>query len=153
MERHYTLNEIALMTGFTTRTLRNYINDGILTGEKEKGIWQFSAENIDRFFSEPYVKEGLRIKRSSLVFDFMAERKKQKRSCMILDIPATQKQGNGISSFFCELISGLTDEASDVIFNYGWDNGLCRIILTGSAEPVANIIRAYYASELSDLSE
>lgn len=30
----YTINEVAAMTGFSTRTLRNYINMGILNGEK-----------------------------------------------------------------------------------------------------------------------
>ena len=77
MDRTYNLNELAMMTGFTTRTLRNYINQGLLKGNKPEGVWQFSAEDLDEFFNEPFVKEGLRIKRSSAVFDFMAERKKK----------------------------------------------------------------------------
>jgi hypothetical protein len=30
MEQTYNLNELAIMTGFTTRTLRNYLNQGLL---------------------------------------------------------------------------------------------------------------------------
>ena len=37
MERMYTLNDLALMTGFTTRTLRNYLTQGLLKGKKENG--------------------------------------------------------------------------------------------------------------------
>ena len=147
MDKKYNLNDLALMTGFTTRTLRNYLNQGILNGEKENGMWQFTAEEIDRFFREPFVKEGLRIKRSSAVFDFMADRnKKQERSCMILDIPASVNKGNAISAFFCDKMN----DASDVVFNYGWENGICRLILSGAADSVKDIIKSYFAMNFTD---
>ena len=147
MDKKYNLNDLALMTGFTTRTLRNYMNQGLLNGEKENGMWQFTLEEIDRFFREPFVKEGLRIKRSSVVFDFMADRnKKQERSCMILDIPASVKKGNEISAFFCDKMN----DATDLVFNYGWDNGICRVILSGAADSVANIMKAYYVAKFND---
>ena len=136
----YSLNDLALMTGFTTRTLRNYLTQGLLEGEKENGVWQFTPEQLDRFFSEPFVKEGLRIKRSSAVFDFLAERRRtEERSCVILDIPASRKKGDRISSFFCEKMN----EAEDLSFHYGWENGLCRVILSGAAASVAKIMTAY----------
>ena len=147
MDKKYNLNDLALMTGFTTRTLRNYLNQGILNGEKANGMWQFTAEEIDRFFREPFVKEGLRIKRSSVVFDFMSDRnKKQERSCMILDIPASVKKGNEISAFFCDKMN----DVEDVVFNYGWDNGICRVILSGASDSVANVIKAYYVTKFND---
>ena len=140
MEKTYNLNELALMTGFTTRTLRNYLSQGLLTGEKVNGAWQFTAEDLDSFFREPFVKEGLRIKRSSAVYDFMAGRdKKAARSCVVLDVPADLARGGRISAFFCDRMR----EAADVSFTYGWENGLARVILTGSAESVAAIMRAY----------
>ncbi len=147
MERTYNLNDLALMTGFTTRTLRNYLNQGLLSGNKKDGIWQFTAEDTARFFSEPFVKEGLRIKRSSVVFDFMADRSKNgERSCVILDIPASAKKGAAISAFFC----GKMNDAVDVSFNYGRDNGVCRVILAGAADSVSDIMKAYCAAEFSD---
>ena len=147
MEERYNLNELAMMTGFTTRTLRNYMNQGLLAGEKINGAWQFPAAELDRFFKDPYVKEGLRIKRSSLVFDFMADsRKTSDRTCVIIDIPAQLAKGNAISAFICEKIP----EVKDINFNFGWDHGTCRVILSGAAESVAHIMKAYYASEFSD---
>ena len=147
MNGKYNLNDLALMTGFTTRTLRNYLNQGLLHGEKENGMWQFPAEEIDRFFREPFVKEGLRIKRSGIVFDFMADRrKKEERFCMILDIPASVKKGNEISEFFCDRMK----EVSDARFNFGWDGGICRVILSGAADSVAQIMKAYFDAEFDD---
>ena len=143
MDGSYNLNELALMTGFTTRTLRNYLNQGLLKGEKLNGAWQFTAEDVDRFFSEPYVKEGLRIKRSSAVFDFLAERKKRAEStCVILDIPADAKKGRAVSDFFCDRMR----EASGVSFSFEWDNGMSRVILSGAAHEVEKIMKAYYST-------
>lgn len=143
----YNLNDLAMMTGFTTRTLRNYLNQGLLSGEKSNGVWEFAAEDLDRFFNEPFVKEGLRIKRSSAVFDFMADRnKKCDRSCVILDVPSSVAKGNAISAFFCKKIQ----DSADIRFSYGWDRGLCQVILVGAADSVAEIMKAYYDAVFSD---
>ena len=147
MERKYNLTELALMTGLTTRTLRNYLSQGFLHGEKANGVWQFTDAELDRFFADPFVKEGLRIKRSSVVFDFLADRNKEKaRSCIILDIPVSRKEGDKISAFFCDKMR----DAVDVCFNYGWDHGLCRVTLSGAADSVANILHAYHAANFTD---
>ncbi len=140
MEKTYTLNDVAMMSGFTTRTLRNYLNQGLLEGQKTEGIWRFTAEAVDRFFRQPFVQEGLRIKHSAQVFDFMAERRKTKaRSCVILDVPCTVTKGNQISAFFCEKMQ----DAEDAQFQFNWNNGLCRVILSGAAATVLEILRAY----------
>ena len=147
MDKTYDLNDVAMMTGFTTRTLRNYLTQGLLKGEKVNGAWQFTAGDLDAFFSEPFVKEGLRIKRSGVVFDFLADRKKQTaRTCVVLDIPASLKKGGAISSFFCARMN----EAEDVDFTYDMDKGTCRVILSGAAEQVAGIMQAYFAAQLGD---
>ena len=147
MGEKYDLNDVAMMTGFTTRTLRNYLTQGLLKGEKENGAWRFTAADLDAFFSEPFVKEGLRIKRSGAVFDFLADRKKPAaRTCVILDIPASLKKSNAISSFFCARMN----EAEDVSFTFDTDKGVCRVILSGEAEQVAKIMQAYFGAQLGD---
>jgi hypothetical protein len=141
MEKTYNLNELAMMSGFTTRTLRNYLNQGLLHGEKVDGVWRFSAEEVDRFFKEPFVKEGLRIKRNALVFDFLADTaKKANRACVILDLPVSDEEGEAISAFFCDKMIN----ASDAAFTYHCDRGMSRVILTGSEDQVTEILRDYY---------
>ena len=146
MEKKYNLNDLALMTGFTTRTLRNYLLGGILKGEKIDGVWQFSEEDLDKFFREPFVKEGIRIKRSGVVFDFLAAKgAKTARTCTILDVPATLKEGNAISRFFCDKMN----DAADVVFTFDWDKGACRIILAGAADQVSALVRAFNETDFS----
>ena len=147
MDRKYNLNEIAMMTGFSTRTLRNYLNQGLLKGEKVDGAWQFTAEEIDRFFAEPFVKEGLRIKRNGIVFDFLADRsKKAKRACMILDIPVSLKESKTLSDFFCKQM----ETVSDAVFTFDWSDGNARIILSGAEKSVAKIMEAYHRLPTDD---
>ena len=141
MDKTYNLSELAMMTGFTTRTLRNYLNQGLLKGSKTDGTWRFTLKELDDFFSDPYVKEGLRIKRSSVVFDFLADRsKKSAKTCVILDLPVPITKGNAISSFFCDQMQS----ASDVVFNYEGSVGRSRVILSGAADEVEKIMKAYY---------
>lgn len=140
MERLYTLKEVALMTGFTDRTLRSYLNQGLLKGSKEKGQWQFSAEDLERFFRDPYVKEGLRIKHTGIVYDFLAGcRGKSGGTCVILDVPADLKTQQKLSEFFCEQMNS----ASDAQFTLDWDGSVCRIILCGAEDQIAHIMREY----------
>ena len=142
MEKTYTLNDVAQMTGFTTRTLRTYISQGLLRGKKEDGKWQFSEEEVYAFFDEPFVKEGIRIKYSSIVFDFLADRKKKtERACTVLDIPASFAEGNRVSAFFC----GEMEKRKDLVFAYHWDGGSCRVILSGALDEAAKVIEAYHA--------
>jgi DNA-binding transcriptional MerR regulator len=140
MDRTYSLNELAMMTGFTTRTLRSYLTQGLLHGSKVNGAWQFTPEDLDRFFSERFVREGLRIKRNSTVYDFLADRKKQSpRACVVLDLPASAEEGREISAFFCEQMNA----AHDANFTFDRNGGVCRVILTGAQAQVAKIMEAY----------
>ena len=140
MERTYNLNELAMMTGFTTRTLRSYLIQGLLHGSKVNGAWQFTPEDLDRFFSEPFVRDGLRIKRNNAVYDFLADRKKQSpRACVVLDLPASAEEGREISAFFCAQMNAN--------FTFDRNGGVCRVILTGAQEQVAKIMQAYEAQK------
>ena len=46
MEKLYTVDDIAKMTMLTSRTIRNYIKDGILKGKKIGGQWRFTEEDV-----------------------------------------------------------------------------------------------------------
>ncbi len=146
-EKTYTLNDLAMMTGFTTRTLRNYLLQGLLKGEKIDGVWRFTPQELETFFAEPFVKEGLRIKHSAAVFDFLADKhKKENRICIILDLPTARKEGQQISSFFCEQMNRI----SDTTFTFDWDHNFGRVILSGAEDQVMKILEAYNAFRLEN---
>ena len=97
----YTLNELATMTGLTTRTLRTYLKTGLLLGEKTDGVWRFTAEVCERFFSHPSVKPALQAKRNALVFDFLGNRfKRENELCVVLDLLPQEGEAEEVSAFF-----------------------------------------------------
>ena len=69
----YNLNEVAMITGLTTRTLRNYLKLDLLTGEKIDGNWSFTDEELDAFMSNPVVKQAIKTKRNAVVYDFLSD--------------------------------------------------------------------------------
>ena len=144
MKEAYNLNEIAMMCDLSTRTLRNYLNQGFLKGNKIDGTWTFTIEDIEQFLSEPFVKESIRIKRNSRVMDFLAERNKEDdQICVVLDRTLSVKKGNELSAFFCEQMK----DVSGVEFSYDYSKGKCRIILCGQHDQVEKIMKAYYENK------
>lgn len=138
----YNINDLAMMTGLTTRTLRNYIKLGVLGGEKIDGSWRFTDEEVDAFFANEGVKQSLRAHRHAAVYDFLADTaKKANRACLILDFAVSDEEGEEISTFFCNKVNA---DGTDVTFSYSHDRGLSRVILSGSEDSVAEIARAYY---------
>ena len=49
-EKLYTIEDIANMTRLTSRTIRNYLKDGILEGKKIGGQWRFTMKDNKRQF-------------------------------------------------------------------------------------------------------
>lgn len=139
-ERYYDLKEICMMSGLTDRTLRTYLSMGLLRGEKVSGAWRFPASEVERFFTEPYMKEGMRIKRHSIVFDFLSDPSDRgERTCVILDIPSDRAESASISAFFCERMQEITD----AVFRCDWESGHTRIVLSGDASSVEYVMSSW----------
>lgn len=139
----YTMNNIAMMTGFTTRTLRNYLRQGILKGEKVDGAWRFSEEEYEAFLTHPAVKPGIRAKQNAIVNDFLLlNAKKENRTCVILDICTEREEAKQAAAFFCERIKEQEDE--ELQFGMEWHKKNMRIILSGTEDAVKEIMKCYY---------
>ena len=142
MDKYYTLNDLARMTGLTTRTLRNYLKMGVLKGERMEGVWKFTEEDVAEFFDNPYVISGVQAKNRAIVFDFLAENKKQSNEiCTIIDLCVDQREAEEVADFFCEKVSN-REERIKVSFE---KNGTyVRVILRGFEDTVMEILNAYY---------
>ena len=63
MKDRFSIDDMALITRLSTRTIRNYIADGFLEGDKSSGAWQFTAEQVDAFLQNQSVLPTLRSKK------------------------------------------------------------------------------------------
>ena len=138
----YNINQVATITGLTTRTLRNYLKMDILQGEKVDGNWTFTEEQLTEFFNDPTVRQSLSAKKLAVVYDFLADTyKKTNRVCTILDFPVSDEEAKEIAAFFCQEI---TRHGQDIEFRFISEKHLARFILSGSEDTVTDLLNAYY---------
>ena len=138
----YTLGHLAMFTGLTDRTLRNYIKLGLLQGEKINGIWHFTAEEVERFISDKAVRPSILAKNNALIYDFLLDRKKTNEECVIV-LDLADRDRKEVSEFFCYSIT-----------NGGYKNihfsmdaprgGYPRVILKGDTDQVMRLVNEYY---------
>ncbi len=144
MDKLYTINDIALFTDLSTRTLRNYLKSGVLVGEKIDGVWKFTEEEIDAFMSNPNVKSSITAKSNAIVYDFMLNKhKKTNEICTILDLNVNDTEAAEISEYFCTAVNNCTPEAGTNL-SFEKNGSQVRLILKGSTEQVLEIINSYY---------
>jgi len=144
MNEFYTINEIATMTGLTTRTVRNYIKMGLLQGEKIDGVWQFSTEAVSDFMADKNVQPSIQAKKNGVVFDFLADNyKKVNEICTILDFPVSQEEAMEISEFFCR--ETCRENVGNMKFSFSYNNGIARVILKGTEDFVTEVMKKYYS--------
>ncbi len=140
----YSINELAQMTGLTTRTLRNYITMGLLEGDKPEGVWEFTIEEIEKFISNPNVKPAIDTKKKNIVFDFLADTEKENNEiCSILDFKVTSEEGNEIMTFFCNETNSVSGGKIRMSCEKNGKN--FRVILSGDEEIVSVILKKYYS--------
>lgn len=145
MSEYYNLNQLAMFTSLTTRTLRNYLNQGLLHGEKIDGVWSFTPEDVQAFLSDKSVRRRLESHRNAVVLDFLADTgAKQNRACVILDYVADDDEADQISKFYCD---AMCRSAGGLEMRFSKSRGGCRVILAGQEDPVMDLLREYYAPD------
>ncbi len=70
-EKLYTVEDIAVMTHLTTRTIRNYLKNGLLKGRKIGGQWRFTADDVKNLMDSAAVASDLADECRQSVLDFL----------------------------------------------------------------------------------
>ena len=144
MEKYYTINEISIMTGLTTRTIRNYLKSGLINAEKVNGIWMFSHEDFSDMLANPAIKPSIQAKNNAVVYDFLVDNKKKiNKICTIIDLYIDDTESNETSEFFCNTINSLS-ETGELSFKFEKYGRNVRVILSGTEETVIDILNKYY---------
>lgn len=146
MQDMYTINHVALMSGLSSRTIRNYMKTGLIAGEMINGVWHFSAEDVGEFFANPSVAPAIRAKRNALIYDFLADDyKQQDEMCTVIDNRAALEEANAISEFFCDAIN--REWPGVIRFGFSFNGSRARVILTGPEDAVQQLLARYYNAE------
>ena len=137
---HYTLAELALMTGYSTRSLRTFYRQGLLTGTMAEGKYFFSEEDLEHFMTQPFIETGLKTKARMRVQHFLEEEHtRQPSSCLIHDEP-DREQAEQLNRILLEYIN--RECQNDVSYNYHFDGKkkMARFIFIGQTRDLAAIL-------------
>ena len=144
MKETLNIDDIATMTQLSTRTIRSYIADGILIGDKSSGSWQFTPEQVDSFLKNKAVQSTLRSKKNAAVYDFMLnEPKDDDKMCVVLDL--SSDKGNRASMLFCTYLAEYEPEKVEMRFSSDKLGSGTRVILSGADADVMSLLNRYYA--------
>lgn len=142
MEKLYTIEDLAVFTGLSDRTLRSYLKEGRLTGTKEEGAWRFSPEDLGRLLQDGVARRAIEANRNALVYDFMLGGAAEDRCCVIRDIPVAEKEEEALRTRLLERVNREEGRVR-LSYSYGVDRrgqGSARVILTGLTALVRQIL-------------
>lgn len=109
-----------------------------LKGEKVNGEWQFSTEQIENFFSNPNIKQGLVSKANSVVYDFLLNQDSdENKMCSILNLNLNNEEANMLSEKICSIIN---NSGKQVEFKFMKTNKNVKIILSGEKDFVKELL-------------
>ena len=136
MAETYTIQDIAGMTGLNERTIRSYLADGLLKGEKTDGAWRFTAEQFGDFLRQDMVRASVQAKANAVVYDFLiTDRRKESAACLILDQPSAEDQEPGLREALSEQVNRL-----ELRWAYRYQDGMARSILSGPQAALGELL-------------
>lgn len=136
IKEEYSINEVATMTGLTTRTIRNYLSAGQIKAGKKDGKWVFSADDFYALLDNPFVEGAIKIKDTIPVMDFLKDEKKKEDSvCLIIDRKVSIKETEALCEKICEL-QKIDNQTNLRLFK---KDDRIRIVLSGSEASVKKI--------------
>ena len=137
----YNIEQLSMITGLTSRTLRNYLKSGFLQGSKETGVWQFTEQQVSAFITHPAVYPSIQAKQNAFIYDFLSDlNQSENEECILLDRTIEENKAKEIADFFCTAAS----EVSNIRFTYTYRSGKARYILKGSESDISRIMERFY---------
>ncbi len=143
MEKLYTVEDVAQMTGLTSRTIRNYLADGRLTGRKVGAQWRFTEENITAIFTEAGSRRDISRAAASEVEAFLKPHSRSSVSvCSVVDYPAESAEAVApLVQKLTDQYNGFADPSLRFIFDFDEKNRVARFTIIGEIAQVAKMVK------------
>lgn len=145
IEKLYTVEDIAKMTGLTGRTIRNYLADGRLRGRKIGSQWRFTESDITALFSTPKAAASADTAAGSeAVSEFLRPQSRSGVSiCSVIDYPSPSAESTeAISKMITDSIASFIDGDS-ISFTYQYldEVGVGRFTIVGPIDLVSKLVK------------
>ena len=129
LEKLFTIADIAEMTSLSDRSIRNYLRNGLLTGQKVGGQWRFTSQDIMNFFHRSDVSASVTKQWKLDILDFIdgvnPASEGERQACTVVDLYLSREEADachagddhGVASVACAQLANLTGidtEESDI---------------------------------------
>ncbi len=138
IEKMYSVDDIAEKTCLSTRTIRTFLKEGILTGSKLGGQWRFTEDDVKRFMNNATAMSAVVNDNRQEVIDFLDGVKTSFSGviqiCTIVDLYISKQQSYEKNDALQELIDKEPQEEY-LQYVYDYDNAQGRARFTLFAKP------------------
>ncbi len=140
--KYFLISHLALITGLSDRTIRNYISKGLIQGEMINGMWHFTPEQVAEFVRHPAVRPSIQAKQNAIVYDFLLQDKRSSSGCCVILDLTESGEAQRAQRFFCERIS--EGDYTDINFSFDGVAKTPRVILEGATAQVIELVNEFY---------
>lgn len=148
-EKLYTIEDIAEMTRLTSRTIRNYLKDGILEGKKIGGQWRFTMKDIENFFDNNKTNQDINTAYNNEVIGFLEGKnidlQKEVQICTIIDLHCKNiLEGKELSKKLMTIINEdeeAVKNGAKFSYEYMKDSSKARFTLFGDPEFIIKTLK------------
>ncbi|HHY69020.1 MAG TPA: helix-turn-helix domain-containing protein [Firmicutes bacterium] len=135
LDKLYTVKDVALMTGLTERTIRNYIKNGKLQGKKIGAQWRFTEDDIKKLFEDVTVTNNVTQNNHDRVFEFLKRDPKPNTGAVIINVPVAAE--NELEAKVQEVIE-LVNRSENIEFSFQYlrEARIAQFILIGNVNTI-----------------
>ena len=135
MDKLYTVKDVALMTGLTERTIRNYLKNGKLQGKQIGAQWRFTEDDIKRLFEDVTVTNNVAQNNHDRVFEFLKHDPKPDTGAVVINVPVTaENELEAKVQAVIDLVN--TSQNIEFSFQYLREAGIAQFILIGNVDTI-----------------
>lgn len=145
IEKMYSVDDIAEKTCLSTRTIRTFLKEGILTGSKLGGQWRFTEDDVKRFMNNATAMSAVVNDNRQEVIDFLDGVKTSFSGviqiCTIVDLYISKQQSYEKNDALQELIDKEPrEEYLQYVYDYDNAQGRARFTLFAKPEFIVDAI-------------
>lgn len=138
-EKLYSIAEVAKITRLTDRTIRNYLANGTLKGQKIGGQWRFTQENIYALFNNNVFEDDMKNKTQKKIVEYYDEDyKDDNNSCTIIRLFINDEEKRKV--FFKKLNELKSSDNTKDSIMFTDDKGHIKIVTFSSLTYAEKII-------------
>jgi len=135
MKEIYSPQEVAEMLDVHVKTVRRYLSNGTIIGNKIGGCWKISTEEIEKQINKRIPNEF------SMINKKIVKGEGNIRRCLIIEIDVlSQTEANSYAQVLLSIIS--SNKYTECNFKYHFDKKVAKFIINGASEYLSKMLIA-----------